>query len=163
MRRNDVWMTNDEYKLVVSKTPIPTVDLVILKQEEKEWKVLLIKRKTGYARGDWCIIGGRVWIGEQTKDTIARQAEDLGIKVAIYPPFDFNLPALVNDHPNQDKTKQPVCSVFPVKIIDGEVREEGEEYKGFAWFSIDNLPKMAYDHTFEADEVFKRLKIFSDE
>ena len=49
------------------------------------------------------------------------------ISTKIIPPFDYNLPALVNDHPNQDKTKQPICSVYPVIVIQGEVKEEGEE------------------------------------
>lgn len=160
MEKSDSWMREKEYRFVASKTPIPTADLVVLKKEGTTWKVLLLVRKTGYAKGEWCIIGGRVWIGENFEDTIKRQEKDLGVKVEIYPPFDINFPALVNDHLNQDKTKQCICSVFPVKIIEGELRSEGEEFEAYKWFDVDNLPELAYDHEFEIKEITKRLNKF---
>lgn len=160
MEKKSTWMSEEEYQFVTSKTPIPTVDLVILRKGKAGWKVLLLIRKIGYAKGSWCIIGGRILKGEMIKDAIKRQTYDLGITVKIIPPFDYNFPALVNDHLNQDKTKQSLCNVYPVKIISGDIREEGEEYKGFRWFPVSNLPRMAFDHKFEVEETFKRLQKF---
>ncbi|MBI2085924.1 DUF4916 domain-containing protein [Candidatus Daviesbacteria bacterium] len=157
MKKTNAWLGEKDYLFITSKTPIPTVDLVVLRQKMK-LEVLLVARKTGYAKGLWCIIGGRIWKGETVKDCLERQAKDLGVKVAIYPPFDFNFPALVNDHLNQDKTKQSICNVYPVKISKGEVRYEGEEYKRFGWFPVDQLPKLAFDHEFEVKETVKRFK-----
>lgn len=156
--KKNTWLSEEEYKLVISKTPIPTVDLVILRQSSVGWEILLLVRKTGYAKGEWCLIGGRVRKNELLEDTIRRQTKDLGIEVKIYKPFAFNFPALVNDHLNQDKTKQPLCCVYPVKITKGIIKDEGEEYKGFGWFPVDNLPKLAFDHQFEIEETLKRLQ-----
>lgn len=154
------WLTGLEYKSITKKVPIPTVDLVILRKVAKYWEVLLLVRKTGYAKGQWCVIGGRVRIDETLKDTMKRQTEDLGVDIKIFPPFDYNFPAILNDHPNQDKTKQPLCAVYPAKIIKGKVKEEGDEYTRYKWFPINKLPKLAYDHEFEVKETFKRLQKF---
>ncbi len=160
MENNHHWMTEEEYKLVTEKTPIPTVDLVILRQSQnKNLETLLIRRKTGYEKGKWCIIGGRQWKNETLMETIERQAADLEIKVEIMKPFDPNFPALVNDHPNQDETKQPTCIVYPVIITEGSVRDEGEEYKGYQWFPVNELPEeIAYDHRFEITQTLERVE-----
>mgnify|MGYP001572089896 CR=1 FL=1 len=158
MRKSDVWMSDDEYRLVTSKTPIPTVDLVVLKKGSLGWETLLLIRKTGYAKGEWCIIGGRIHKGERIRDTIKRQAKDLGVRAKIIHPFDERFPAMVNDQPKQDLTKQSICSVYPVKIIGGKMRKEGEEYKGFRWFPVNKLPALAYDHKNEILKVIGRLK-----
>lgn len=139
---------------------MPTVDLVVLRKSRTGWEVLLIMRKTGYAKGEWCIIGGRIRKGEVIKDTFKRQMDDLGVKLQIIPPFNYNFPAVVNDHLNQDKTKQSICNVYPTKIISGKLRDEGEEYKGFKWFRKDELPQLAYDHKFEVLEAIKVLDKF---
>ncbi len=156
------WMTNKEYELVTSKTPIPCVDLIILrKSEEGIIEVLLLIRKTGYGKGKWCVIGGRQWKGETLEQTINRQADDLNIKVKVIPPFEPNFPAWVNDDPSQDKTKHPCSITYPVKIISGNVREEGEEYKGYKWFPVDKLPNgIAYGHYFQILKTFEQLKKF---
>ena len=152
------WLNEQDYALVTSKIPIITVDLVILRNGKNGWEVLLLIRKTGYAKGEWCIIGGRVWKDEPLKDTIKRQAKDLGVKVKIIPPFDYNFPILLNDHLKQDQTKHSICSVYPIKIVGGKARKEGEEYKGFRWFPVNKLPNLAYDHEFEILETVGRLE-----
>ena len=156
----DYWMTDEEYSLVTKKTTIPTVDLVVLRRNERILETLLLRRKTGYGRGKWCIIGGRQYKGEISKQTINRQASDLGVRVEVIPPFEPNFPAWINDNPKQDKTKHPCSMNYPVRIISGKVREEGEEYKGFKWFSVDKIPKMAYGHRFQVLKTLEQLKKF---
>lgn len=156
MKKINAWLSEKDYRFIISKTPISTVDLVVLRKKRK-LEVLLIIRKTGYAKGQWCIIGGRIWKGETIKNCLKRQAKDLGVEVTIYPPFDYNFPVLVNDHLNQDQTKQSICNVYPVEIIRGQLKQEGEEFVGISWFPINKLPKLAYDHRFEIREVVRRL------
>lgn len=153
------WMSDKEYKLVVKKTPIPTINLVILQTIKKGWEILLLVRKTGYAKGSWCMIGGRVWIGETLEKAIRRHASDLGIKVRIISPFDPNFPSFIDDRKNQDKTKHPISLIYPAEIISGQVRKEGEEYKGFKWFPIDSLPKIAYGQKLQIKKTIERLKL----
>ncbi len=157
-KRKSFWMNDEEYLFVTQKTPIPTVNLAILRKYKKSWEILLLIRKTGYAKGQWCIIGGRIWIGETLKQAIDRQAEDLKVKVKIMPPFNPNFPSYIDDQKNQDETKSPLSFVYPVEIVSGEVREEGEEYKGFKWFSISKIPKISYGQKLQIQTTIKQLK-----
>lgn len=159
MRNKDFYMSNEEYELVTRKTPIPTVNLVILRKINNDWEILLLKRKTGYARGRWCIIGGRIRIKESLKTAIARHASDMAVEVEIILPFEPTFPAFIDDRNNQDKTKHPLSLIFPVKIISGAVREEGEEYKGFRWFPINKLPTIAYGQKLQIQKTIERLNL----
>ena len=160
--KDKYWMTDEEYGIVTSKSVVPCVDLVILrKSEEGSIEVLLLIRKTGYGKGKWCIIGGRQYKEEIAEETINRQASDLGVKVKVIPPFEPNFPAWINDDPEQEETKHPCSMTYPVRIISGEVRKEGEEYNGFKWFSVDKIPKMAYGHRFQVLKTLEQLKKFN--
>lgn len=158
-KKKSFWMSDEEYQLVAKKTPIPTVNLVILRKNKK-WELLLLTRKTGYAKGQWCIIGGRVRIKESLKRAIDRQAEDLDVKVRIIPPFDSNFPSFIDDQKDQDKTKSPLSFVYPTEIVSGEIRQEGEEYAGYKWFPIDKLPKIAYGQGLQIQKTIEKLKLF---
>lgn len=157
-KKRSFWMSHKEYLLVTQKTPIPTVNLTILRKNKKRWEILLLIRKTGYAAGQWCIIGGRVWMGETLKQSLVRQAEDLKVKVKIIPPFNPNFPAFIDDRKNQDKTKSPLSLVYPVEIVSGKVREEGEEYKGFKWFPINRMPETGYGQKLQIQKTIDQLK-----
>ncbi|MCL4366148.1 NUDIX hydrolase, partial [Patescibacteria group bacterium] len=160
MQKKSFWMSDAEYALVTDKTPIPTVNLVILRKKGDIWEVLLLVRKTGYAKGRWCMIGGRIWKGETLQAAIQRHAKDLAIKVKILSPFNVNFPSYIDGRNNQDKTKQPISIVYPAEIISGEVREEGEEYEGFRWFPINKLPQIAYGQKRQIEQTIKLLKSF---
>lgn len=161
MTDKKIWMTDEEYLFVTKKIPIHCVDLVILRKNNKVLETLLLVRKTGYEKGKYCIIGGRQRLGETAKDTVIRQAAELGVEVSILTPFDYDFPAWVNSRHGQDSTKQPVCSVYPVKIIGGEILPEGSEYSSYKWFPVDKLPQViAYDHRFEIEIVLKQLEKF---
>ena len=161
-KESPYWMSDEEYLFVTKKTPIPTVNLVILRKVGNNWKILLLIRKTGYAKGQWCIIGGRVYVGESIKEAIDRQASDLEVKVKIIPPFNSNFPSFIDDQENQDKTKSPLSFVYPAEIVSGEVREEGEEYKGYKWLSIDKLPEIGYGQKLQIEKTIEQLKKIGD-
>jgi 8-oxo-dGTP diphosphatase len=149
------WMTDDEYKFVTNKTPVPCIDLVILRGNITHREVLLLVRRTGYEKGKWCIIGGRVWIRETIDKAIASY---LGIQVAIIQPYAPGFPVWINGNPAQDKTKHSMTSVYPVTIAGGILLEKGEEFSGIRWFPVNDLPEnIAYDHRQEITEALHRL------
>lgn len=153
------WLSDQEYQLVTKKTPIPTVNLVIIRQEINTWEILLVIRKTGYAKGNWCIIGGRVRIQETLAEAIERHAKDLNVKVKIISPFEPNFPAFIDDRNIQDETKHPISMIYPAKIVSGKLRDEGIEYKGYEWFPIDKLPKIAYGQKLQIKKAIEKLNI----
>lgn len=158
-QRKSTWLNEQEYQLITKKTPIPTVNLVIVRQNANCWEILLLVRKTGYAKGSWCIIGGRIRMDESLKQAIDRHARDLGVKVKIISPFESNFPCFIDDRNTQDETKHPISMVYPARIVSGKVRNEGEEYRGFEWFPIDKLPEIAYGQKLQIKKTIEKLKI----
>lgn len=159
---NSSWMSEEEYKLVTEKSVVPCNDLIVLRGGEK-WEVALFIRKTGYEKGKWCVIGGRQWKGEIAAEAIKRQSEEMGIVVEVIPPFEPNFPVWIHDDPGQDKTKHASGSVYPVRIISGEIKQADKEYSEFKWFSIDELPpddSWAYHHKFEVKKAIEQLRRF---
>ncbi|MDO8639240.1 MAG: DUF4916 domain-containing protein [Candidatus Daviesbacteria bacterium] len=159
LKREPIWLNKQEYQLITKKTPIPTVNLVIIRQQIKQLEVLLLIRKTGYAKGGWCIIGGRIRKDESLKQAIDRHAGDLAVKVKIISPFAPNFPAFIDDRNTQDETKHPISMIYPAVIISGKIRNEGEEYKGYQWFPIDQLPKIAYGQKLQIKKTIEKLNI----
>lgn len=159
MEYRSTWMNDEEYKLVTEKSPIPCVDLVVLKGGGR-WETLLLVRSTGYERGKECIIGGRKWKGEIAAETIKRQASDLTVDVEVILPFEPGFPAWVDDNPMQDGTKHPSVEIYPVRIVSGSIRESGDEYSSFKWVPVNQLPEMAYDHKYKIEIAVSQLKRF---
>lgn len=52
-----IWMTDEEYGIVTSKSIVPCIDLVILRKRKGVLETLLLRRKIGYEKDKWCIIG----------------------------------------------------------------------------------------------------------
>ncbi len=154
-------MSDVEYQLVTKKSVIPCVDLVLLRGQEL-WEVALFIRSTGYEKGKWCIIGGRQQKGEVANDMIKRQVAEMEVEVEVIAPFEPNFPAWQYDDPNQDQTKHATDSVYPVKIVSGEIKNQGKEYAHYQWFAIDQLPtdNWAYHHKIEVQKAIEQLKKF---
>lgn len=163
MERKNYWMSEEEYRLVTEKSVIPTHDLVVLREGDDGWEVALFIRKTGYEKGKWCVIGGRQWKGEIAAEAIKRQALEMGIVVEVISPFEPNFPAWIHDDPKQDRTKHSSGSIYPVRIVGGQLMEEGPEYNKYKWFPIDELPddaRWAYHHKLEVLKAIEQLRRF---
>lgn len=62
------------------------VAVVLLKEIEQEYRVLLLKRTTSVLRGEWCYIGGAIEKGEKAWEAAFREVEEeTGVtKVDLY-------------------------------------------------------------------------------
>ncbi|MBM3295584.1 MAG: NUDIX domain-containing protein [Candidatus Aminicenantes bacterium] len=70
----------DLFRRIVEVLPILCVDVVI---RDKRGKYLLVKRTHEPLKGEWWVIGGRVWKGEQLADAAARKIrEELSLDIA---------------------------------------------------------------------------------
>ena len=150
------WIPDGLFKQIQKNMPVACVDLLVLrklspglgsfklgpgKQKNGGLEVLLIKRKIFPEEGKWCLIGGRVFKGEYTKDTIKRQAkEELGVSVKIIPPWNENAPFAVFNDPVSDKQKHFVVLTYPVAITTGKLNAIGPEFSEAKWFPLNKLP-----------------------
>ena len=141
------WMEDEEFDLVREKTPMPFVDLVILKEGQAGWEVMLFDRQTGPWKGWICTIGGRQRKGEILLGTIARQAAEVGLRVRVAKPFNSSFPSYVDSSLNQDPQFQATTSTIPV-LIAGSTPEnlKSKEVGRPKWYKVDSLPENIIPH-----------------
>ena len=73
-------IAQETYDIIVENMPIACVDVVIYFNES----IILVKRNTEPAKGEWWLPGGRVIKGEMLKETAHRKAlEETGIDCVV--------------------------------------------------------------------------------
>ena len=124
-----------------------TVDAVVFGYEEGNISVLLIRRKYDPYKGQWAIPGGFVKNNEALEDSVERELyEETGIKINYLEQL-YSFGKLDRDPRGRVVSIAYFGLVRPntFKIIASTDAEE------VAWFSIDELPKLAFDH----EEILK--------
>lgn len=118
-------------------------------------KVLLIKRKNNPYKDKWALVGGALYNNEDLLDGLKREIfEKTGIK-------DIPL-SLVDVHGKLDRS--PVMRMVAVSylgVIDinsVNILKETLKTSNADWFSIDDIPELAYDHEEILDSCFKALR-----
>ena len=116
------------------KNPIPTVDILIIRNE----KIVLVKRKN--PPHGWAIPGGYVDEGESIEHAAIREAkEETGLDVELKRLF------YVYSDPNRDPRQHTMSSVF-IACAQGEPQgsDDADEAR---YFRLDDLPTpIAFDH-----------------
>ena len=131
-----------------------TVDAVVFGYEEGHISVLLIKRKYEPFRGSWAIPGGYVLNDESLEQAVERELqEETGIKINYLEQlYSFGEPS-----------RDPRGRIVSIAYF-GLVRPNA--FKIFAstdavevaWFNINELPKLAFDHKEILDMAIERLR-----
>ncbi len=113
-----------------------TVDAII----PYEGKIVLIKRVNEPFKGYYALPGGIVEYGESVEEAVIREVEEeTGLKCEIY-----KLVGVYSD-PKRDPRGHYVSVCFIVLPKGGELKA-GSDAKEVALFSLDSLPKLAFDH-----------------
>jgi 8-oxo-dGTP diphosphatase len=123
--------------------PALAVDCVVFGLDEADLKVLLIQRKLHPFQHAWALPGGFVRI-EETLDVAARREleEEAGVTDVFLEQL-YTFSALDRD------PRERVVSVAYyalAKLSDHRIRA-ATDAMGVGWFGLDDLPKLAFDHT----------------
>lgn len=142
--------------------PTVTADCVVFGYDGKELRVLLIKRgaekeasTTAYV-GEWALPGGFLDV-EQDK-TIAHTAqrelkEETGLKLGIK---DFKEAATFSDI-KRDPRERVITIAHYALVKLSEVQADTDADKA-DWFSLSNIPHLAFDHDKILRVAFSRMK-----
>jgi 8-oxo-dGTP diphosphatase len=106
--------------------------------------VLLIVRKNPPFKNHWAIPGGFIDLWEPLKEATARElAEETGVKLN---PRALDQLMVAGDPRRDPRTR--VISVVYLGIVrpDKVHPRAGDDAKGVGWFSLFNLPPLAFDH-----------------
>lgn len=122
--------------------PALTTDCVVFGLDDDDLKVLLIQRGIEPFKGKWALPGGFIQVGEDI-DTCARRElqEETGLK-------NIFLEQLATfGTPKRDPREHVVTVAYYalVNLID-HTPSAATDADNAAWFALDDLPKLAFDH-----------------
>ncbi len=133
--------------------PAVTTDCVIFAYDEEDLKVLLIERKFEPYKGKWAFPGGFLNMDEDIETGAKRELyEETALK-------DIKLEQL---HTFGDVGRDPrgrVISVvyFALISLDEQQAVAGDDAKNVQWFSVNNMPELAFDHKEIFDMALERV------
>ena len=134
--------------------PALTTDCVVFGLDEEDLKVLLIQRDLPPFEGEWALPGGFVRVGESVDDSARRELqEETGLK-KIYLEQLYTFGA-----PDRDPREHVVTVAYYalVNLIDHPPKADTDA-RNAAWFSLDDIPNLAFDHHTILDAALDRLR-----
>ncbi|MCI0399082.1 MAG: NUDIX hydrolase [Chloroflexi bacterium] len=134
--------------------PSVTVDVVIFSLIEEDLKVLLVQRKNSPFAGMWAIPGGFVHIDESLEEAALRElAEETGVTdVYIEQLYTFG------DPDRDPRTRVITVAYFALVSSDTIWHQAGSDAEAAEWFSMKDLPPLAFDHAKILEYALTRLR-----
>ena len=135
--------------------PALTVDIVIFTLREKRPHVLLIQRAEEPFAGMWALPGGFVNMDESLEEAACREMEEeTGLKeVYLEQLYTYG-------DPGRDPRGR-VVSVAYFALIPADARFSatgGSDASQASWFPVEDLPRLAFDHTDIIAYALRRLR-----
>lgn len=129
-----------------------TTDCIIFTYEDRNLKVLLIRRGLEPFKGEWAFPGGFLHINETAREGALRELfEETKLKDA--PIRELGVFSDVDRDPRERTiTVAWYALVRPHEVLGGDDAEEA------VWFPIDELPKLAFDHAKIFQAAMERLR-----
>lgn len=134
--------------------PALTVDVVVFALDEHDLQVMLIERDLAPFAGDWALPGGFVRVEETLDEAAARElAEETGL-------HDIFLEQLYTFGAVKRDPRERVVTVayFALVNLAGHDVKASTDARNAAWFSINDLPQLAFDHKQVLDAALERLQ-----
>lgn len=131
-----------------------TVDCVVFGLDEGDLKILLIQRNQPPFQGKWALPGGFLQLDETLEDAARRELhEETGIE-NLYLEQLYTFGAIGRDPRERVIT---VAYYALVKLSDHHV-QAATDARSVAWFSLHDLPPLAFDHQEIIDMAHERLR-----
>jgi 8-oxo-dGTP diphosphatase len=134
--------------------PALTVDCVVFGLDEAGLQVLLIQRDLEPFRGAWALPGGFVHIDEDLDQAARRELrEETGLDTAFLEQL-YTFGGLGRDPRERVVT---VAYYALLKLSDHRV-QAATDARDAAWFAVDDLPRLAFDHADIVSVALTRLR-----
>jgi 8-oxo-dGTP diphosphatase len=131
---------------MVPQIPRITVDGVLIQHD----KILLIKRKYPPFQDHWALPGGFVEYGETTEAAVMREfSEETGLSTRV-----DHLIGVYSD-PHRDPRGHTITVVYFL-FVSGGTLQSGDDADDVAFFKVQHLPKLAFDHQKIIQDILQR-------
>jgi 8-oxo-dGTP diphosphatase len=146
--------TKESYDITKYEKPSVSVDIVVFSIRDNNLKILLIKRKSWPFRDTWAIPGGFINMKEDLKDAAKRELmEETNVKdVYLEQLYTFGKPG------RDPRTRVITVAYFALINSDGVELKATTDASEVKWFTVNDLPKLAFDHNEMIDYSKKRLR-----
>jgi 8-oxo-dGTP diphosphatase len=141
----------DQNKMVTYRYPRPavTVDALVFFRKNESVFILLIRRGGDPFRGKWALPGGFVDMDELLEHACRRELkEETGLSVNRMDQFK------TFDAIHRDPRHRTLSVVFSAELSREMPVQGGDDADTAGWFSIHELPEMAFDHREIIGEFF---------
>jgi 8-oxo-dGTP diphosphatase len=122
--------------------PAVSADIAVFRHEAKSLQILLIRRKNPPYQGKWALPGGFMEIDETLEQTAARELEEeTGLKNVDLKQFK-TFSNLARD----PRTRVITTVFYGTVAAENSEATGGDDAELAEWFSLDDLPPLAFDH-----------------
>lgn len=120
--------------------PAVTCDIILLADDLPQ-KILLIKRGNQPYKNRWALPGGFIEMHEELEESALRELhEETGIELNTLQQFrTYGTPA-------RDPRGRTITVVYYALLDQTIVSVAGDDAAESQWFTIDELPELAFDH-----------------
>jgi 8-oxo-dGTP diphosphatase len=130
--------------------PALTTDALVIKKETAE--ILLVQRGIEPFKGQWALPGGFVNMDELLADACKRELEEeTGLMIEKLEQFR------VYDAVERDPRGRTISVIFYGFADKGATVKGGDDAADAAWFSLDGLPGLAFDHAQVISDFFAMI------
>jgi len=127
----------------INQTIKIAVDAIVFGYTDNKLNVLLIKQKFGELKDQWALVGGFVKDNETLIDAVNRELqEETGIKVN----YLEQLYTFGDDINRDPRFRVVTVAYFALVNSTKLVLQADSDAEDAKWFSINELPKLAFDH-----------------
>ena len=132
--------------------PAVTTDCVIFTYEDWKLKVLLVKRGGEPYKGEWALPGGFLRGDETAREGALRELkEETALEASAIGELG------VFSKPDRDPRERVITIAFYALVKPSKV-QGGDDADEAAWFPIDSLPQLAFDHADIIHAALERIK-----
>lgn len=134
--------------------PSLTVDCVVFGLDESDLKVLLIQRDVDPFKGRWALPGGFVRMDESVDEAARRELQEETDVRAVFLEQLYTFGEV-----NRDPRGRVVSVAYYalVRLMDHRVKA-ATDARDAAWFSVFDVPRLAFDHDRILQVALTRLK-----
>jgi 8-oxo-dGTP diphosphatase len=136
-----------------SGRPVLTTNVVVFTLRDEQLKLLLVRRRNPPFQGYWALPGGVVGENEDIEaNAMLKLEEGTGVSgVYLEQLFTFG-------RPDRDPRERVVSVAYYALVPSKRLRlRTDEDSEGVAWFALNELPELAFDHAQMVDTAHQRL------
>ena len=124
------------------QTPSLATDIVVFAIDQDNLKVMLVRRGIEPFQNQWALPGGFVRIDESVADCAKRELEEeTGLRnVFVEQLFTFG------DTDRDPRGRVVSVAYFALVNVAGRSFAAGTDARQAAWFAVDEVPSLAFDH-----------------